>query len=120
MPGILICTTNLLSNLDEAFSRRFDHKIFIGRPGKDIQHRLWKYYLKPSIPGVAEIDIEQLLAAGNFTGAIIERLVLNPCRSIIASGRAAVRLETADLLAACQLELRASFDDSRQSFQGFI
>ncbi|MBU3742257.1 MAG: ATP-binding protein [Candidatus Kapabacteria bacterium] len=119
LPGILICTTNLLSNLDPAFSRRFDHKILIDRPGKDVQRRLWKHYLKPSIPGAAEIDVEQLLAAGNFTGAIIERVVINTCRTIIASRRTAARLETADLLASCQHEQRAAFDTTEREFIGF-
>jgi hypothetical protein len=119
LPGIMICTTNMLENLDKAFSRRFDHKLHIDRPGKDVQRRLWKHYLKPSIPGAAEIDVEQLLAAGNFTGAMIERMVINTCRDIIASGRAVALLETADLLAACRHEQQASFDTAGREFIGF-
>jgi SpoVK/Ycf46/Vps4 family AAA+-type ATPase len=109
----------MLENLDKAFSRRFDHKLHIDRPGKDVQRRLWKHYLKPSIPGAAEIDVEQLLAAGNFTGAMIERMVINTCRDIIASGRAVALLETADLLAACRHEQQASFDTAGREFIGF-
>ena len=119
LPGILIATTNLLENLDPAFSRRFDHKVFVDRPDKSAQRRLWELYLKPSIPGREEIQIDTLLNAGDFTGAVIERIVQNACRAIITDPTREKRLRTDDLVAACLQEQRASFDASNKGFLGF-
>ncbi|MBR9978433.1 MAG: ATP-binding protein, partial [Bacteroidetes bacterium] len=41
-PGILIATTNLVDSLDEAFSRRFDYKIFFDNPDAPARLALWE------------------------------------------------------------------------------
>ena len=43
--GILIATTNLLENLDKAFSRRFNYKIEFVKPNKNQRIDLWKNFL---------------------------------------------------------------------------
>ena len=43
--GILIATTNLLGNIDKAFSRRFNHKIEFKKPGRKQRLRLWQFML---------------------------------------------------------------------------
>ena len=43
--GILIATTNLLGNIDKAFSRRFNYKIEFKKPGKKQRLRLWQFML---------------------------------------------------------------------------
>jgi ATP-dependent Clp protease ATP-binding subunit ClpA len=40
--GMLIATTNLLENIDKAFSRRFDYKIEFKKPDKAQRLELWK------------------------------------------------------------------------------
>ncbi len=40
--GILIATTNLLENLDKAFSRRFNYKIEFVKPNHEQRVELWK------------------------------------------------------------------------------
>ncbi len=42
--GILIATTNLLDNIDRAFSRRFNFKIEFKRPERLERKRLWEIY----------------------------------------------------------------------------
>ena len=42
--GILIATTNLLENLDKAFSRRFNYKIEFVKPNKAQRIELWKNF----------------------------------------------------------------------------
>lgn len=42
LPGIMICTTNLATNLDDAFERRFIVKIGIERPNTEVRARIWQ------------------------------------------------------------------------------
>lgn len=120
LPGILVATTNLIENLDHAFSRRFHHKIYVGRPDKDAQRALWNLYLKPTIPGASDIDVDALLRAGDFTGAMISRIVTTTCTVIAADDAREKVLRTADLLDACYAEQRSGFDASTKGFIGFM
>lgn len=44
-PGIVILATNLRSNIDEAFSRRFQSVIYFPMPDEDLRIKLWKNML---------------------------------------------------------------------------
>ncbi|MFN4083217.1 MAG: ATP-binding protein [Bacteroidia bacterium] len=55
--GILLCTTNLIQNLDSAFERRFLFKIKFELPNKTVQAKLWSYYFNEQL---SENDIEKL------------------------------------------------------------
>lgn len=69
--GILIATTNLASNIDKAFERRFLFKIKFNQPSLWSKREIWKLKL-PSL-SVPECDI---LAAGfDFTGGQIDNIV---------------------------------------------
>ena len=120
LPGIVVGTTNLIDNLDPAFSRRFDYKILVDRPDKEAQRRLWEMYLKPTIPGATSVNVHALVRVGDFTGAIIERIVLNTCTRIVNDSTREQRLFTEDLLAACYQEQRSTFDGSARGFMGFM
>ncbi|QTD42786.1 AAA family ATPase [Sporosarcina sp. Te-1] len=50
---ILIAATNHPEILDEAIWRRFNIKIEVEKPGKELRYQLWKFYLDR---GVVEID----------------------------------------------------------------
>ncbi|MFY9082723.1 ATP-binding protein, partial [Aliarcobacter butzleri] len=58
--GILIATTNLLENLDKAFSRRFNYKIEFVKPNKNQRIALWKKLLPSNLPLEKDFDIEEL------------------------------------------------------------
>lgn len=120
LPGILVATTNLVENLDHAFSRRFDYKIHVGRPDKNAQRALWALYLKPTIPGASSVDVDALLRVGDFTGAVISRIVYAVCGMIAADDTRAKVLRTEDLLDACYAEQRSGFDASTKGFIGFM
>lgn len=119
LPGIIIGTTNLVENLDPAFSRRFDYRVKIDLPDKAAQRRLWAHYLKPTIPGAEAIDLDALIRIGDFTGAIIERVIHNTCTRIVNDHTREQRLFTEDLVAACRQEQRSSFDYVNKAFMGF-
>lgn len=103
-PGILILTTNLESNMDEAFFRRFDLKFRFQLPDLKSRRQLWKLYLKRDIPGSGEVDVEVLAQRYHFSGAQIALVVKNAC--IEAIGRKGVdkKIYLNDLLKYAELE----------------
>ncbi|MDZ4181596.1 MAG: ATP-binding protein, partial [Candidatus Cloacimonadaceae bacterium] len=82
-PGILILTTNLQSNMDEAFFRRFDIKMSFALPDLACREQLWKMHLRAEIPGSGEIDIQHLAKTYRFSGAQIALVVRNACLAAI-------------------------------------
>ncbi len=108
-PGIMVITTNLVSNLDEAISRRIHYKLEVPFPDAAIRAQLWKIHLPHSILGAAEIDIKQLAEAYAFSGGQISLIVHNACKQAILRGSSA-RLTQSDLLFYAELEARSSFE----------
>jgi len=103
-PGILILTTNLESNLDEAFFRRFDLKFRFRLPDLESRRKLWKMYLRKEIPGSADIDVEPLAQKYQFSGAQIALVVQNACVEAIGRTGKSRRLSQHDLLKYADLE----------------
>ena len=90
--GILIATTNLLENLDKAFSRRFNYKIEFVKPNKNQRIALWKKLLPPNLPLEKDFDIEEL-AKYELTGGQIELVIKNTAYKIAVSEEPLFRLE---------------------------
>ncbi len=103
-PGILILTTNLESNLDEAFFRRFDLKFKFKLPDLDSRRNLWRMYLMKEIPGSEDIDVELLAQRYQFSGAQIAMVVQNACIEAITRNGKSKRLYLQDLLKYADLE----------------
>ena len=82
--GILIATTNLLENLDKAFSRRFNYKIEFVKPNKAQRIELWKKLLPVNLPLEKDFDIEEL-AKYELTGGQIELVIKNTAYKIAVS-----------------------------------
>ena len=68
--GILVATTNLTTNLDQAFDRRFLYKIQFHNPAKDVKRRIWE----SKLPGLKEADYEELAGKYNFSGGQIDNV----------------------------------------------
>jgi hypothetical protein len=68
--GILIATTNLSINLDEAFERRFTYKFQFGRAGKEALRSVWHSYFPDIDPKV----VERLVADHDLSPAQIGNL----------------------------------------------
>ena len=47
-PGTVVLATNLKSNIDEAFSRRFQSIIYFPMPDQDLREELWRRMLPSS------------------------------------------------------------------------
>ncbi|MDD3049972.1 MAG: ATP-binding protein [Candidatus Cloacimonetes bacterium] len=82
-PGILILTTNLEENIDEAYFRRFDFKIRFTLPDAACQRKLWQQYLYKSIPGSDEINVDYLIRDYSFSGGQIAMIIRNACSEAI-------------------------------------
>lgn len=69
--GLVILATNLRTNLDEAFSRRFQSMIFFPAPDKEERLVLWKAYFNGKLPMDESIDFEGLAKDYELTGGNI-------------------------------------------------
>lgn len=114
-PGIFIATTNLLTNLDDAFSRRFHFKLEFLIPDEDCRRQLWKLYLPSSIPGSDTIDIEYLAKTYILNGGQIQLVVQNACGEAILRSIKDKFLTISDIIKYANLEVGSSFDRSSPS-----
>ena len=90
--GILIATTNLLENLDKAFSRRFNYKIEFVKPNKAQRIDLWKKLIPINLPLEKDFDIEEL-AKYELTGGQIELVIKNTAYKIAVSDEPLFKVE---------------------------
>ena len=74
--GILIATTNLLENLDKAFSRRFNYKLEFTKPTQEQRVQLWQKLLPQNLPFETGFDVSDL-AKHELTGGQIELIIKN-------------------------------------------
>jgi len=74
--GMLIATTNLLENIDKAFSRRFNYKIEFKKPNRAQRERLWSLMLPKSAPYEENFSIKEL-STYSLTGGQIHLIVKN-------------------------------------------
>ena len=98
LDGILIATTNLTSNLDRAFERRFLYKVEFHKPDTDVKAKIWCSMLKD----ISVDDARQLAAHFDFSGGQIENIARKRTVDYILSGRHATLDE---IESYCQVEL---------------
>lgn len=68
--GILLCTSNLVNNLDSAFERRFLFKIEFEKPGPGVKRSIWKSKLN----WLADELADELAVSYDFSGGEIENV----------------------------------------------
>ena len=69
--GILVATTNLANNLDNAFERRFLFKIRFQNPDNSIRTQIWK----SKLPSLKAKDCRLLAEKYNFSGGQIDNVI---------------------------------------------
>ena len=74
--GVLVATTNLIENLDTAFSRRFNYKIGFRKPDRTQRMELWRKMLPENAPYAGDFDVAKL-AEFELTGGQIHLIVKN-------------------------------------------
>ncbi|NCO01387.1 MAG: ATP-binding protein [Epsilonproteobacteria bacterium] len=113
--GMLIATTNLLENIDKAFSRRFNYKIEFKRPDEAQRVELWKKMLPLDAP--YEKDFDPLpLSKYALTGGQINLIVKNTAYKVAVRENPLFTQE--DFIQEIQREKDANFDSEKSV--GFI
>ena len=72
--GILIATTNLTQNLDEAFERRFLYKIKFEKPNLEAKCSIWEMMFEDLVIDKSNIDFKQMAQQYQFSGGQIENI----------------------------------------------
>ena len=108
--GILIATTNLLGNIDKAFSRRFNHKIEFKKPGNKQRLRLWQFMLPEKADYEGGFEME-LLAKHELTGGQINLIIKNTAYKVAVRDESVFTLK--DFLEEIEKELGSSFDGAK-------
>ena len=94
LEGIMIATTNLTTNLDKAFERRFLYKVEFNRPTVDARAQIWQ----AMFPALTERDACTLASQFDLSGGEIENISRKYMVNAILSGR-----DTIDLLLLAEL-----------------
>lgn len=92
LDGILIATTNLHGNMDDAFSRRFLYKLEFNKPSKDAKVSIWK----SKLPDLSDSDATTLAVRYDLSGGEIDNIVRKSLVEEVVSGK------KADLETLCQ------------------
>ena len=108
--GIFIATTNIVSNLDSAFERRFLFKVEFGKPNPEIKAKIWK----STFPNLNDSQCNLLSGKFNFTGGQINNISKKKEIDEILSGKD-VEIET--ILEFCKNE---EIIKSKTSHIGFL
>jgi SpoVK/Ycf46/Vps4 family AAA+-type ATPase len=113
--GMLIATTNLLENIDKAFSRRFNYKIEFKKPDEAQRVELWKKMLPVDAPYDESFDFKEL-AKYSLTGGQISLIIKNTAYKVAARDKALFSLE--DFVSEIKREKDANFDSEKS--MGFL
>jgi hypothetical protein len=74
--GLAILTTNLRSNLDEAFTRRLDAVIDFPVPEEADRLRLWERHLPATVPRADDLDLRFLARQFRISGGNVRNICL--------------------------------------------
>ncbi|WP_457746419.1 ATP-binding protein [Sulfurimonas sp.] len=113
--GMLIATTNLLENIDKAFSRRFNYKIEFKKPDYAQRVELWKKMLPKDAPFEDDFDVNKL-AKYTLTGGQINLIVKNTAYKVAVKEEPLFTLD--DFIDEIKKEKDANFDSEKS--MGFL
>lgn len=98
LEGILIATTNLTTNLDKAFERRFLYKIRFDKPSVEAQSKIWQVML----PALSDDIANQLASQFDLSGGEIENVARRISVNTILSGSEELNID--EIVSLCQQE----------------
>jgi len=102
-PGLIILASNFKSNIDSAFTRRFQTIIEFELPGYNERLALWRMYLPENIPLETTVSLEELAAKFPLTGSNIVNIVQQVGLKTLAANELVIRKQL--LLQAVKNEL---------------
>jgi hypothetical protein len=103
-PGVVILATNLKSNLDDAFSRRFQSMIYFPMPGPDLRLKLWKNAFSDNFVLSEKIDLKKIANEYELAGGAIINVV-RYC-ALMALSRGSNLITADDLINGIRKEFR--------------
>lgn len=68
-PGLIILASNLKSNIDEAFARRFQSMVYFNKPGYEERLLLWQKSLSHNFVLEEKVHLEELARKYELTGS---------------------------------------------------
>lgn len=101
-PGLLILASNFKGNLDDAFLRRFHSIIHFPAPQQVERLQLWRKAMPASIPSDGDLDLNQIAAKYELTGAAILNAVQFAALNCLTGQRKTLKQE--DLIEAIRRE----------------
>jgi len=113
--GMLIATTNLLENIDKAFSRRFNYKIEFKKPNEVQRLKLWELMLPTNAPYEKNFNLKKL-ATFVLTGGQINLIIKNTAYKIAVCDKAIFSTEA--FIDEIKREKDANFDSEKS--MGFL
>ena len=84
-PGTVILATNLRSNIDEAFSRRFQSVIYFPMPDRELRAELWRKMLPIKWLGKDADELTDMASDTELSGGSITNVVRRCALSLIQS-----------------------------------
>ena len=98
LEGIMIATTNLTTNLDKAFERRFLYKIRFDKPTVNARIEIWQAMLK----GLSNEDAQTLASQFDLSGGEIENIARKQSVNVILSGNDTIDIQ--EIISTCRHE----------------
>lgn len=92
-PGLVILASNFKSNIDAAFTRRFQTIIEFQSPTPEERIRLWQNNLPVGIPLEATVNLRDLSRRYDITGANIVNIIQYACLKTLENGHTEIQLE---------------------------
>lgn len=113
--GVLIATTNLLENIDPAFSRRFNYKIEFKRPTKSQRKILWEKMLPKEAPYEKGFSVEAL-SKYDLSGGQINLIIKNTAYAVATQVEPLFKMD--DFIFEITKERDGNFDSEKS--MGFL
>ena len=117
--GVLVATTNMVENIDPAFSRRFNVKIKLDIPDTIMRERLWIKLIPKKMSLANNVNINHLAGKYVFSGGQIATVIKNAAiAASIRSGKKK-KIFQDDLIRYADLEQQNSFENTVKKVLGF-
>lgn len=117
--GILILTTNTPDVFDDAFRRRIDYPLHLTGNSVETQRSIWNLRLQ-ALPGVEDVEVEELVRRFNFSAAEITLIVRRAVQLAVIENHEQPRLAHDALVRTCERYAhRDNLRDSSAPF-GFV
>jgi len=85
-PGMVILASNLKSNMDKAFLRRFQSMVYFPSPSAEERLKLWKNTFNTELKIASDVDFKKIANEHEVTGATISNILRYCVLAVLRSG----------------------------------